>query len=271
MDWLRKKGVSAAANKAGRVAAEGLVGICAERGFGTIVEINAETDFVARNQEFQTFVSKTCEIAQQFGGDIQLTQKAQFGDSKRTVAEELTHNIATIGENLTFRRCQSCSIGEGVVASYIHGAVKPGLGKIGVLVALESKGEQESLLLLGKQLAMHIAASQPRWLSIDDVDSSTIERERQILGEQARESGRPNDVIEKMVVGRLKKFYEEFVLLEQTFVMDNQTKVVKVLENAEKDLDAPIRISQFIRYNLGEGIEKEKSDFAAEVASTLQN
>ncbi len=271
VDWLRKNGLSAAANKAGRVAAEGLVGVCVETRKGAIVEVNAETDFVARNDGFQAFVETVGKLALQHDGDMNSLQAAAYPGSERSVSEEVTHNIATIGENLALRRCASCSVEDGVVASYIHGAVVPGLGKIGVLVALESSGDAEKLQSLGKQIAMHIAASRPRWLTIDDVDPSDLDRERQVLSEQARASGRPDDVVEKMVEGRLRKYYEEFVLVEQTFVIDNQTKIAKVLEDAEEDLGAPVRISDFVRYALGEGIERGETDFAAEVAETLKH
>ncbi len=271
VDWLRKNGLSAAANKAGRVAAEGLVGVCVDANKGAIVEVNSETDFVARNEGFQCLVDAIGQLALQHDGDIDLLQAAPFPGSDRSVAEELSHNIATIGENLALRRCTVCSVEDGVVASYIHSAVAPGLGKIGVLVAIESNGDGEKLQAVGKQIAMHIAASRPEWLAIDDVDPIALDRERQVLSDQARASGRPDEVIEKMVEGRLRKYYEELVLLEQTFVIDNQTKIAKVLEDAAEDTGAPVRISKFIRYTLGEGIERGDSDFAAEVAARLKH
>ena len=271
VDWLRKNGLSAAANKAGRIAAEGLVGVCVDKNTGAIVEVNAETDFVARNEGFQAFVDAVGTLALHHNGDMNALQAAAFPGTDRTVAEEVTHNIATIGENLALRRCTSCSVDEGVIASYIHGAAAPGLGRIGVLVAMESSGDAEKLLSLGKQIAMHIAAARPEWLGVDDVDPAALDRERQVLGDQARASGRPDDVIEKMVEGRLRKYYEELVLLEQTFVIDNQTKIATVIEGAEEDLGAPVRISSFVRYALGEGIEREESDFAADVAATLKH
>ena len=271
VDWLRKNGLSTAANKAGRVAAEGLVGVYVKANKGAIVEVNAETDFVARNEGFQSFVGAISQLALQHDGDIELLQAALFPGSDRSVAEELSHNIATIGENLELRRCRTCSVEDGVVASYIHSAVAPGLGKIGVLIALESSGDGDKLHALGKQIAMHIAASRPEWLAIDDVDPAVLDRERQVLSDQARTSGRPDNVIEKMVEGRLRKYYEEFVLLEQAYVIDNQMKIAKVLADAEEDTGAPVRISKFIRYTLGEGIERGASDFAAEVAATLKH
>ena len=271
VDWLRKKGLSAAANKAGRIAAEGLVGVYLDAQKAAIVEVNAETDFVARNDGFQEFVSNVCKIVLEQGGELDAVVAAPFPGSERTVAEEVTLNIATIGENLSIRRCESCSVEDGVIASYIHNATTTGLGRIGVLVTLEAAGDSKKLLSLGKQIAMHIAAARPEWLSVTDVDPATLDRERKVLSEQARASGRPDDVIEKMVEGRMRKYYEEFVLLEQTFVVDNQTKISKVLKDAEEDLGTPVRITHFVRYALGEGIDRGESDFAAEVAATLNN
>jgi elongation factor Ts len=270
VDWLRKKGLSAAANKAGRVAAEGLVGVYVEAGKAAIAEVNAETDFVARNNGFQDLVGTIVKLVLEQDGKLDAVAAVPFPGSDRTVAEEVTHNIATIGENLSFRRCASCSVGEGVVASYVHGAVAPDLGRIGVLVALESSGDRKKLILLGKQIAMHIAAARPECLGIGDVEPAAIERERQVLSDQARASGRPDDVIEKMIEGRMRKYYGEIVLLEQTFVIDNQTKIAKVLDDAEENLGAPARITHFVRYGLGEGIEKGESNFAADVAATLK-
>ena len=271
VDWLRKKGLSAAANKAGRVAAEGLVGVYLEAQKAAIVEVNAETDFVARNDGFQEFVGNVCKIVLEQGGELNAVVAAPYPGNDRTVAEEVTHNIATIGENLSIRRCESCFVEEGVIAPYIHSVTTPGLGRIGVLVTLGSGGDSEKLLSLGKQIAMHIAAARPQWLNITDVDPATLDRERKVLSEQARASGRPDDVIEKMVEGRMRKYYEEFVLLEQTFVIDNQTKIAKVLKDAEENLGTPVRISHFVRYALGEGIDRGEADFAAEVAETLGN
>ena len=271
VDWLRKKGLSAAANKAGRVAVEGLVGVYVEAQNAAIVELNAETDFVARNDGFQKLVGNVCKIVLEQGGELDAVVAAPYTGNDRTVAEEITHNIATIGENLSIRRCESCSVETGVIASYIHSATTPDLGRIGVLVTLESGGDREKLLSLGKQIAMHIAAARPQWLNIADVDTATLDREREILSEQARASGRPDDVIEKMVEGRMRKYLEEFVLLEQTFVVDNQTKIAKVLTDAEENLGTSVQISHFVRYALGEGIDKEESDFAAEVAARLDS
>jgi elongation factor Ts len=270
VDWLRKKGLAAAAKKAGRVASDGLVAVIADGPKGAVVEINAETDFVARNETFQGFVRNVAEVALAQDGDADKIQAADYPGTGRTVAEELTHNIATIGENMSFRRSRALSVENGVVASYIHSATAPGLGKIGVLVALESTGDAGKLEALGKQLAMHVAAARPEALSTDDVDPSSLERERDVLVEQARASGKPENIIEKMVEGRLRKYYEEVVFLEQVFVVDGETKVSKVVENAAADVGAPIRLTGFARFELGEGIEKKEDDFAAEVAAAVK-
>ncbi|NQW09673.1 MAG: elongation factor Ts [Alphaproteobacteria bacterium] len=269
IDWLRTKGLAAAAKKSGRVAAEGLVAVATSGLKGTAVEINSETDFVARNDTFQSFVANVADLALAHGADIEALNAAAYPDSGRTVAEELTHNIVTIGENMTFRRVAELSVTDGVVVPYVHNAVKAGLGKIGVLVALESTGDKHKLESLGKQIAMHVAATAPQSLSTDDLDPEAVERERAVLVEQARDSGRPDEIIAKMVEGRLRKFYQEVVLLEQTFVIDNETKIAKVVENAAKDVGAPVTLAGFVRFQLGEGIEREETDFAAEVAAQL--
>jgi len=269
IDWLRTKGLAAAAKKSGRVAAEGLVAVATSGLKGTAVEINSETDFVARNDTFQSFVANVADLALAHGADIEALNAAAYPDSGRTVAEELTHNIVTIGENMTFRRVAELSVTDGVVVPYVHNAVKAGLGKIGVLVALESTGDKHKLESLGKQIAMHVAATAPQSLSTDDLDPEAVERERAVLVEQARDPGRPDEIIAKMVEGRLRKFYQEVVLLEQTFVIDNETKIAKVVENAAKDVGAPVTLAGFVRFQLGEGIEREETDFAAEVAAQL--
>ncbi len=269
VDWLRKKGLSAAAKKAGRVAAEGLIGVKASGGHGALVEINAETDFVARNERFQSLVGVVAGLVANLpgdAGDLGALAAAVYPGGDRTVAEELTNLIATIGENMTLRRMSKLSVDNGVVASYVHGAVAPGLGRIGVLVALESTGDQGVLAKLGKQLAMHIAAASPQAVSRDDLDPAVAERERQVLRDQARESGKPENIIEKMVDGRMRKFFEEVTLLDQVFVVDNETKVAMVVENAAKDAGADIAVAGFVKYALGEGVEKADEDFAAEVA-----
>lgn len=267
VDWLRKNGLAAAAKKSGRVASEGLVAVFASGSEGAVVEVNAETDFVSRNETFQNFVEQVAAIAVTANGEVDVINGSDFPGSSRTVADELTHNIATIGENMNLRRADYLSVGSGVVASYVHSALKPGLGKIGVLVGLESTASEDDLLALGRQLAMHIAAARPEWLSTDEVDQENLDRERAVLTEQASASGKPPEIIEKMVEGRLRKYYEEVVLLEQTFVIDNETKISKVIDKASKDLGAPVKLTGFVRFELGEGIEKEDSDFAAEVAS----
>jgi elongation factor Ts len=267
VDWLRKNGLAAAAKKSGRVASEGLIGVFAGSAEGAVVEVNAETDFVSRNENFQNFVEQVAAIACTAKGDVGVIAGTDFPGSGRSVAEELTHNIATIGENMNLRRAAYLSVSSGVVASYVHGALKPGLGKIGVLVGLESDAPADKLRDLGRQLAMHIAAARPETLSIADVDPANLERERAVLSEQAAASGKAPEIIEKMVEGRLRKYYQEVVLLEQTFVIDNETKIAKVVDKASKDLGAPVKLVGFVRFELGEGIEKESADFAAEVAS----
>jgi elongation factor Ts len=270
VDWLRKQGFAAAAKKAGRVASEGLVAVSASGNEGAVVEVNAETDFVAREQRFQGFSEQVATIAREQKGEFEAILSADYPDAGHSVTEELTQLIATIGENMSLRRAAYLSVGSGVVASYVHSALKPGLGKIGVLVALESEADAAALDALGKQLAMHIAAARPEWTSIDEVSPESLERERKILSEQASASGKPPEIVEKMVEGRLRKYYQDVVLSEQTFVIDNETKVSKVIDNAAKEAGKPIKLAGFVRFELGEGIEKEEADFAAEVAATLK-
>ena len=271
VDWLRKKGLSAAAKKSGRVAAEGLIGAVTAGQKGALIEVNSETDFVARNEAFQGFVTGLAALSLTHEGDLAALVAADFPGSGRTVADELTHNIATIGENMTIRRAEVQAVETGLVVSYVHNASAPGLGKIGELVALESTGDAGKLEALGKQVAMHIAATAPQSLSIEDLDPTLIDREREVLSDQARASGKPEEIIGKMVEGRLRKFYEEAVLLEQVFVIDNETKVGKVVEKAAADIGAPVKITGFSRLVLGEGVEREETDFAAEVAATLSS
>jgi elongation factor Ts len=263
VDWLRKKGLSAAAKKAGRVAAEGLVGVYSEGGRGAIVEVNTETDFVARNETFQAFVEACAKLALEAEGDVERLKAMPFSGSGRTVGEELTHLIATIGENMMIRRCATLSVERGVVASYVHSALKPGLGRIGVLVALEGD-PTETILALGRQVGMHVAAARPEALDIASVDPAALAREKAVLAEQARASGKPEEIIAKMVEGRLRKFYEEVVLLEQVWVHDGDSRVKAVVQKAGA------KLAGFIRYQLGEGIEKQASDFAAEVAAAAR-
>ena len=269
VDWLRKSGLAAAAKKASRVAAEGLVAVNASGNAGAAIEVNAETDFVSRNSEFQSFVSTVAGIALDKGEDTDAILNADFGNSS-TVQDTLTSLISTIGENMNLRRAQSLSVSSGVVSSYVHNATAPGLGRIAVLVALESTGDVAVLEGVGKQLAMHVAAASPRWATVDEVDQAELERERTILTDQAKDSGKPEEIIAKMVEGRLRKFYEETVLLEQVSVIDGESKISKTLEQAGQDAGAPVTLKGFVRYVLGEGVEKEESDFAAEVAAAVQ-
>ncbi len=262
VDWLRKKGLSAAAKKAGRVAAEGLVGVVSNGTEGAVVEVNAETDFVGRNETFQKFVDRTSKLALSAGGDV--------AKMSAEVQAELTQLIATIGENMSLRRAKKLSVGKGVVASYVHTPVTPTLGKIGVLVALESAGDPAKLAAFGKQLAMHVAATNPQSVSVAELDPAAVERERAVLSEQAAGSGKTPEIVAKMVEGRLRKFYQDVVLLEQTFVIDGETKVAKAVDAAGKEAGAPIKVAGIARFALGEGIEKKESDFAAEVAAQLK-
>ena len=266
-DWLRTKGLAAAAKKASRVASEGLVGVATAANAAAVVEVNSETDFVARNPDFQAFVAQVAEVALQEHCDFNAVTAADYPGAGRTVADQVTHLVSTIGENISLRRAGCLSVQKGVVASYVHGALAPGVGRIAVLVAVESEGDAAKLEAFGKQLAMHIAASAPQALDTTGLDPAVVAKERLVLAEQARESGKPENIIEKMVEGRLRKFYQDVVLLEQTFVIDNETQVAKAVEAAAKDAGAPITVAGFVRFALGEGIEKEESDFAAEVAA----
>ena len=271
VDWLRAKGLAKAAKKAGRVAAEGLIGLAADAKQAALVEVNSETDFVARNQKFQEMVSAIAAAALKVKGDVDKLAAAKYGSGKATVAETVKEMIGSIGENMTLRRAAHLSAAKGVVASYMHNTIAPGLGKIGVIVALESAGDTERLKSFGRQIAMHIAAANPQAVTIDSLDKAVIERERAVLTEQAKESGKPPQVIEKMVEGRLRKFYEEVVLLAQAFVHDPETTVANALAEAEKAAGAPIKITGFYRYALGEGIDRPDSDFAAEVAAAASH
>ncbi len=258
VDWLRKKGLSAAAKKAGRIAAEGVIAVASAGTRAVMLEVNSETDFVARNAAFQDFALNTAKLAL----DEKLTIEALGAKTQET----LTNLIATIGENLSLRRIASLEVGKGVIATYVHTPFAPNLGKIGVLVALESTGDAAKLQTLGKSLAMHIAAARPEALDIASVDQAAVQRERDILTDQAKSSGKPDDIIAKMVEGRLRKYYEDVVLLEQVYVVDGETRVASVVEKAAKEIGAPVKLTGFVRYQLGEGIEKAADDFAAEVA-----
>jgi elongation factor Ts len=268
IDWLRTKGLATAAKKSGRVASEGLVAFAVDGTRGALIELNAETDFVARNTEFQEFASTLASLALN-AVDIDALGGVDYPGTGRNVSEELTHKIATIGENMSLRRMETVSVGAGSVVSYMHNSTAPGLGRIGVLVALESSADAAVLEELGKQIAMHIAATSPASLSVDDLDPESVQRERDVLIEQAKASGKPQEIAEKMVEGRMKKYYQEVVLLEQTSVIDGETQIAGVVANAAKSAGTDIELKAFARFNLGEGIEKEETDFAAEVAAQL--
>lgn len=271
VDWLRKKGLAAAAKKAGRVAADGLIGVATKGPGGAVVEVNSETDFVARNKDFQAFVRAVSGLAVDGDGELESLLRTAYPGTGRNVEEELTQLIATIGENLVLRRVKRLAVDQGLVASYVHNALGPGIGKIGVIVALASAASAEHLAALGKQLAMHVAAASPLYLDISSVPAEALDRERAVLREQARASGKAEGIVERMVDGRLRKFYEEVVLLEQIFVVDQETKIAKVVEEAAKEAGAPIQVTGFARFALGEGIERQRTDFAAEVAAQLKH
>ncbi len=267
VDWLRTKGLAAAAKKSSRIAAEGLVSVKVDGTKGVAVEVNSETDFVARNEQFQNFVAGVAVVAFELGDDLDAIKAATFPQTSKTVEDILTENIATIGENQSVRRAKTLQVETGAIISYVHNAIVPNLGKIGVLVALKSDATADVLASLGKQLAMHIAATNPASLSENDLDPALVEREKQVQMDKARESGKPENIIEKMIVGRMSKYLEEVVLLHQIFVMDNETKISDVIANAGKAAGNLIELTGFIRMELGEGIEKKEDDFAAEVAS----
>lgn len=264
VDWLRTKGMAKAAKKAGRTAAEGLVGVVTEGTKGAVIELNSETDFVSRNEQFQAFVKDVAALAIEHGESGETLSAANMGG--KPVSERVTDLVTTIGENMALRRSATMDVSQGAVVGYVHGALADGLGKIGVLVALESSASNDVLQGLGKQIAMHVAAANPQALDKDSVDAGALERERAVLKEQAIASGKPPEIAEKMVEGRLRKYYEEICLVEQTFIMDGETKVGDVVANAAKDAGAEIALKGFVRFQLGEGIEVEEEDFAAEVA-----
>ncbi len=265
MDYLRKKGLASAAKKSGRAAADGLVGVAAEGTSAVAVELNAETDFVARNDQFQAMLAKVTELALKNKiDDVEKLKSMSLG--AKTVADTLTDLIASIGENMSLRRVKALSVKQGVVATYVHNSLAPNLGKIGVLVGLESSAPADKLNELGRQLAMHIAATRPESLDVASLDKDIVARERAIYADKAKQSGKPAEIVEKMVEGSLRKFYEQAVLLEQVFVIDGQTKISAVLEKASKDFGAPVKLTGYIRYELGEGVEKKEDDFASEVA-----
>jgi elongation factor Ts len=264
-DWLRKKGLSKAAKKAGRVAAEGLIGALTKDTKGVVVEVNSETDFVARNDQFQGLVKMIAQVALDVGPDVEQIKAAKVGAV--TVEAAINDAIATIGENMSLRRAASLEVGKGVVSSYIHNAVTEGAGKMGVIVALESAGKTDELAVLGRQLAMHVAAANPQAIDPAGLDPDVVRREKDVLADKYRQQGKPENVIEKIVESGLKTFYKEVCLLEQAFIHDSGKSVAQALKEAEGKIGAPVKIAGFVRYALGEGIEKQESDFAAEVAA----
>lgn len=265
VDWLRTKGLAKAEKKSSRTAAEGLVAFATEGTTGSIVEVNAETDFVARNEQFQSFVESVVNAAKSGLNSIEELADAAL-DTGKSVKDSLTDLIATIGENMNLRRMSTLQVDNGVVVGYMHNAVKPGMGKIGVLVALESEGDKEKLEELGKKIAMHVAAAFPRFLDRDSVEQDVIDREKAVLIEQAVAEGKPEEIAQKMVEGRMRKFFEEICLLDQTFVIDGETRIADLVKNAESEVGAPVTLVAYERFQLGDGIEKEEEDFAAEVA-----
>jgi len=264
-DWLRKKGLSKAAKKAGRVAAEGLIGAVTAATKGVLVEVNSETDFVARNGQFQGLVKMIAQVALDVGPDVEKIRAAKIGNV--TVETAIADAIATIGENMTLRRAASLEVGKGVVSSYVHNSVIEGAGKMGVIVALESTGKTDELAHLGRQLAMHVAAANPLALDPAGLDPELIKREKDVLADKYRQQGKPENVIEKIVESGLKTYYKEVCLLEQAFIHDSGKSVAQAIKEAEGKIGAPLKITGFVRYALGEGIEKQESDFAAEVAA----
>ncbi|HEV7635815.1 MAG TPA: translation elongation factor Ts [Bradyrhizobium sp.] len=264
IDWLRKKGLSKAAKKSGRVAAEGLIGAVTSGAKGVVVEVNSETDFVARNEQFQGLVKMVAQVALDVGADLEKVKAAKVGDV--TVETAIADAIATIGENMTLRRAASLEVGKGVVSSYVHNAVIEGAGKMGVIVALESAGKTDELAILGKQLAMHVAAANPQALDAAGLDPAVVKREKDVLADKYRQQGKPENVIEKIVESGLKTFYKEVCLLEQAFIHDSGKSVAQAVKEAEGKIGAPVKVAGFVRYALGEGIDRQESDFAAEVA-----
>jgi elongation factor Ts len=266
VDWLRKKGLAAAAKRAGRVASQGLIGLEVFGRRGALVEVNSETDFVARNQDFQSLVRAVAHLALEAGGDLDRLSTASVPGSGRIVTDEITQAVAVIGENINLRRSAAVEVGEGVVGAYVHGALAPGLGTIGVLVGLQSSGEPERLAALGTQLAMHVAAAKPQAITVDSLDAATLQRERAIYAEQARAGGKPDNIVDKIVEGRLRKFYEEAVLLEQAFVIDPDLKVADAVDRVAKEVGSSIAVTDFVRFALGEGLSGPSPNLAEEVA-----
>ena len=268
IDWLRKQGLSAVAKKSSRVAAEGLIGVTIKDTKGGMIEINSETDFVARNELFQSFVKTCSDLVLTSKSNIDVLKNLPFSNSDNTVDQELKNNIATIGENMNIRRIEYIEVSEGVLVSYVHNKVSEDLGKLGVIVAIESKANKDKLLEVGKQIAMHIAATSPKSLNIDDLDTNLVDREKEVLIDQAVSSGKPKDIAEKIVQGRMKKFFQDVVLNEQVSVIDGETKIKDIIKNLSKELGTQVILKDFKILKLGEGIEVAENDFAAEVAAT---
>ncbi|MGX8014087.1 translation elongation factor Ts [Mesorhizobium sp. ORM8.1] len=269
VDWLRKKGISKADKKAGRTAAEGLIGVDNGVREAAVVEVNSETDFVARNEQFQEIVRNVARVALAYG-TTEAVAAAKYPGSDKSVADTIKDAVGTIGENMSFRRSAKLSVPHGAVATYVHNAVADNLGKLGVLVAIVTTGNERAANAFGRQVAMHVAATNPMALTAEQIDPAAVEREKAIFSDQARQSGKPEAIIEKMVEGRLRKFYEEVVLLKQAFVLNPDITVEKALKDAEKEIGAPAKITAYLRFALGEGIEKEETDFAAEVAAAVK-
>lgn len=266
VDWLRKKGLSKAAKKADRVAAEGLIGVAIKGSKGVVVEVNSETDFVARNDLFQGLVKMIAGVALDVGADVEKIKAAKAGSA--TIADAISETVAKIGENMTLRRAAAISVGKGVVGSYIHNAVSDGLGKMGVLVGLESSGgNADELAALGRQLAMHVASANPQAVDPSGLDPSVVQREKDVLADKFKQQGKPANMIEKIVESGIKTFYKEVCLLDQPFIFDDKKSVAQALKEAEGKVGGPIKVTGFVRYKLGEGVEKQESDFAAEVAA----
>jgi elongation factor Ts len=265
VDWLRKKGLAKAAKKAGRVAADGLVGVALKANKGVVVEVNSETDFVARNDLFQGLVKMIADVALDVGADVDKILAARIGD--RTAADAIAETIAKVGENMTLRRATGLSVGKGAIASYVHNSVTDGLGKIGVIVALESSGKTDELKAFGRMVAMHVASANPQAVDASGLDAATIERERNVLAEKFKAQGKPANVIEKIVESGLKTFYKEVCLLDQAFIFDDKKSVAQAMKESEAKAAAPIRIAGFVRYALGEGIDRPSGDFGGEVAA----
>ena len=270
VDWLRKKGIAKAEKKSGRTAAEGLIGVAAAGAAAVVVEVNSETDFVARNEAFQTLVADVARVALDADGSVEAVAAAAYPGSDKTVEQAIKDAVATIGENMTLRRSARLAVGAGTVATYMHNAVKADLGKLGVLVAIETDGSAQAASAIGRQIAMHVAATNPMAIDVDDLDPAAIAREKAIFSEQAKASGKPDNIVDKMVEGRLRKFYEEVCLLKQVFVINPDLTVEQALKGAEKDIGAPARIAAFTRFALGEGVERDEGDFAAEVAAAAK-